>query len=131
MPQIFAKVDRDKVLKEGIDIGDVYATLQAFMGSAYINNFNRFGRQWRVYVAASPEYRVDADLIKRFWVRSTRGQMVPLASFVTIERTAGPQFTTRFNLFRAAEITGEPAPGYSSGQAMDALTRRRARRSFA
>ena len=121
VPQVFAKVDREKVLKEGIDIGDVYATLQAFMGSAYINNFNRFGRQWRVYMAAAPEYRVDSSKIDRFWVRSKTGTMVPLASFVKIENISGPQFTTRFNLFRAAEITGEPAPGYSSGQAMAAL----------
>jgi len=121
VPQIFANVDREKVLKEGIDIGDVYATLQAFMGSAYINNFNRFGRQWRVYMAAAPEYRVSASKIDDFWVRSKSGVMVPLASFVRIEHIAGPQFTTRFNLFRAAEITGEPAPGYSSGQAMAAL----------
>jgi HAE1 family hydrophobic/amphiphilic exporter-1 len=121
VPQIFAKVDREKVLKEGVDIADVYATLQAFMGSAFINNFNRFGRQWRVYMAAAPEYRVQADQIRRFWVRSTRGAMVPLASFVTIENRGGPQYTTRFNLFRAVEITGQAAPGYSSGQAMAAL----------
>jgi HAE1 family hydrophobic/amphiphilic exporter-1 len=121
VPQIFAKVDREKVLKEGIDIGDVYATLQAFMGSAYINNFNRFGRQWRVYMAAAPEYRVDASKIADFWVRARSGVMVPLASFVKIENIAGPQFTTRFNLRNAAEITGEPAPGYSSGQAMAAV----------
>jgi HAE1 family hydrophobic/amphiphilic exporter-1 len=121
VPQIFANVDREKVLKEGIDIGDVYATLQAFMGSAYINNFNRFGRQWRVYMAAAPEYRVAASKIEDFWVRSRTGVMVPLASFVRIENIAGPQFTTRFNLFSAAEITGEPAPGYSSGQATVAL----------
>ncbi len=108
-------------MKEGIDIGDVYATLQAFMGSAYINNFNRFGRQWRVYMAAAPEYRVGAEKIQDFWVRSKSGVMVPLASFVKIENIAGPQFTTRFNLFSAAEITGEPAPGYSSGQAVAAL----------
>jgi HAE1 family hydrophobic/amphiphilic exporter-1 len=121
VPQIFAKVDRDKVLKERVSIADVYATLQAFMGSAYINNFNRFGRQWRVYMAAAPEYRVVPEAINRFWVRSSTGAMVPLASFVTIEPTMGPQFTTRFNLFRAAELTGEPAPGYSSAQAMAAL----------
>ncbi|AKV04807.1 RND efflux system, inner membrane transporter CmeB [Labilithrix luteola] len=121
VPQIFANVDRDKVLKEGIDIGDVYATLQAFMGSTYINDFNRFGRQWRVYLAGAPEYRVNAAQMSQFWVRSKNNVMVPLSSFVTIEDTAGPQFTTRFNLFSSAEVTGQPAPGYSSGQAMKAL----------
>jgi HAE1 family hydrophobic/amphiphilic exporter-1 len=121
VPQIFVKVDRDKVLREGVDIRDVYATLQAFMGSAYINQFNRFGRQWRVFMAAAPEYRVTAKQIDRFWVRSKQGVMVPLASFVSVENTSGPQFTTRFNLFRSAEITGEPAPGYSSGDALNAL----------
>jgi HAE1 family hydrophobic/amphiphilic exporter-1 len=121
VPQIFARVDRDKVLKEGLDIGDVYATLQAFMGSAYVNNFNRFGRQWRVYLEAAPEYRASADEIANFWVRATGGKMVPLASFVTVENVSGPQFTTRFNLFSAAELVGQPAPGYSSGQAASAL----------
>jgi HAE1 family hydrophobic/amphiphilic exporter-1 len=121
VPQFFARVDRDKVLKEGIDIGDVYATLQAFMGSAYINNFNRFGRQWRVYMAAAPEYRVTADEIDRFWVRSRTGKMAPLATFVNTENTAGPQFTQRYNLFRAAEITGTAAPGVSSGRVMQML----------
>ncbi len=121
VPQIFAKVEREKVLKEGVDISDVYATLQAFMGSAYINNFNRFGRQWRVYMAAAPEYRVEADQLRRFWVRSTKGPMVPLASVVTIEKRTGPQYTTRFNLFRAVEVTGVAANGYSSGQAIAAL----------
>jgi HAE1 family hydrophobic/amphiphilic exporter-1 len=121
VPQIFAAVDREKVLKQGIDIGDVYGTLQAFMGSTYINNFNRFGRQWRVYLAAEPRYRVTADEIENFWVRSRNGVMAPLASFVRIDDIVGPQYTNRFNLFRAAEITGEPAPGYSSGQATKAL----------
>jgi HAE1 family hydrophobic/amphiphilic exporter-1 len=123
VPQIFAKIDRDKVLKQGIAVGDVYATLQAFMGSAYINEFNRFGRTWRVYLAAAPEYRVSARGINDFWVAAggPSHTMVPLSSFVTIEHTAGPEFTNRYNLFRSAEITGSTAPGFSSGQAMKAL----------
>jgi HAE1 family hydrophobic/amphiphilic exporter-1 len=123
VPQIFAKVDRDKVLRQGVAVTDVYATLQAFMGSAYINEFNRFGRTWRVYLAAAPEYRVTADEIRDFWVRAQgpNGATVPLSSFVTIERTTGPEFTNRYNLFRSAEITGMAAPGYSSGEAMNAL----------
>ncbi len=123
VPQIFAKVDRDKVLKQGVAVSDVYATLQAFMGNAYINEFNRFGRTWRVYLAAAPEYRVNAKEINDFWVRAQgpAGAMVPLSSFVTIEHTAGPEFTNRYNLFRSAEITGTAGPGFSSGQAMKAL----------
>jgi HAE1 family hydrophobic/amphiphilic exporter-1 len=121
IPQVFAKVDRDKVLKEGVEIGEVYSTLQAFMGSAYINQFNRFGRQWRVYLAGAPEYRADPGDMRFFWVRSRAGVMVPLSSFVTIDRATGPQFKTRFNLFSSAEVTGQAAPGYSSGQALAAL----------
>jgi len=123
VPQIFAKIDRDKVIKQGVAVGDVYATLQAFMGNAYINEFNRFGRTWRVYLAAAPEFRVNAKEIDDFWVRAQGpgGKMVPLSSFVTIEHTAGPEFTNRYNLLRSAEITGTAAPGFSSGQAMKAL----------
>ena len=106
------------MLKEGVDISEVYATLQAFMGSAYINNFNRFGRQWRVYMAAAPEYRVTPDEIERFWVRSQEGSMVPLASFVSVENAVGPQFTSRFNLFRSVEVTGQAAPGIQLGPAI-------------
>jgi HAE1 family hydrophobic/amphiphilic exporter-1 len=121
VPQIYAHVDRDKVLKEGIDIGDVYATLQAFMGATYVNNFNRFGRQWRVYLAGAPEYRVTADKIEDFYVRSKTGTMVPLSSFVRTENIVGPQFTNRYNMFSAAEVTGIQAPGYSAGQVTAAL----------
>ncbi len=123
VPQIYARVDRDKVLRQGVAIADVYSTLQAFMGSAYINQFNRFGRTWQVYLAAAPEYRVTADDIKDFWVRAQgpNGPMVPLSSFVSIEHTTGPEFTNRFDLFRSAEIIGSAAPGYSSGQSMKAL----------
>ena len=123
VPEIFAKVDRDKVLKQGVPIADVYATLQAFMGAAYINEFNRFGRTWRVYLAAAPEYRISAKQIDNFWVRAQgpSGQLVPLSSFATIERDSGPEFTNRYNLYRSAELTGTAAPGYSSGQAMHAL----------
>jgi HAE1 family hydrophobic/amphiphilic exporter-1 len=86
-----------------------------------VNDFNRFGRQWKVYLQADPEYRVNEDQIGRFFVRNAAGGMVPLATLYAPEPISGPEFTTRFNLFRAAEITGTPAPGYSSGQAMKAL----------
>ena len=121
VPQVFARVDRDKVMKLGIDIRDVYSTLQTFMGGFYVNDFNRFGRQWKVYLQADPEYRIHAEDISQFFVRNSEGHMVPLSTLVAIEPTAGPEFTVHFNLYRAAEIIGSAAPGYSSGQAMTAL----------
>ena len=121
VPQVFARVDRDKALKLGVDIRDVYATLQTLMGGFYVNDFNRFGRQWKVYLQADPEYRIRATDIGQFFVRNNDGNMVPLSTLVSIEPTAGPEFTVHFNLYRAAEIIGTAAPGYSSGQAMAAL----------
>jgi HAE1 family hydrophobic/amphiphilic exporter-1 len=121
VPQIFADVDRDKVLKQGVPIGDVYQTLQADLGGAYINQFNRFGRQWRVYLQAEGDARVDAGQIGTFYVKNNSGEMVPLSALTTVRRIAGPEYTNRFNLYRAVQVTGQPAPGYSSGQAMDAL----------
>jgi HAE1 family hydrophobic/amphiphilic exporter-1 len=121
VPQIFADVDRDKSLKQGVDLKSVYTTLQAFMGGAYVNDFNRFGRQWKVFLQAEPEYRRRAEDIGAFYVRNAAGDMVPLSTLVDTQDTRGPEFTTRFNLYRAAEITGAPAPGYSSGEALAAL----------
>ncbi|HEX4337133.1 MAG TPA: multidrug efflux RND transporter permease subunit [Polyangiaceae bacterium] len=121
VPQLFADVDKDKALKEGVAITEIYAALQTFLGGAYINDFSRFGRQWRVFLQAEPSFRTNADAISRFYVRSLKGDMVPLSSFVSIRSTTGPEYTVRFNLFRAVEIQGAPAAGYSSGQALDAL----------
>jgi hydrophobic/amphiphilic exporter-1 (mainly G- bacteria), HAE1 family len=121
VPQVFARVDRDKALKLGVDIREVYSALQTLMGGFYVNDFNRFGRQWRVFLQADPEYRIRAEDISQFFVRNNEGSMVPLSTLVTIESTSGPEFTIHFNLYRAAEIIGAAAPGYSSGQAMAAL----------
>jgi HAE1 family hydrophobic/amphiphilic exporter-1 len=121
VPQVFADVDRDKALKEGVPIADVYGTLQAFLGGAYVNDFSRFGRQWRVFVQAEPEYRMSPDDLKGFYVRNARGEMVPLSSFVKVRFITGPEYTVRFNLYRSVEILGTNAPGYSSGQALAAL----------
>jgi HAE1 family hydrophobic/amphiphilic exporter-1 len=121
VPQLFVDVDQDRVLKQGLQFGEVYQTLQAFLGGAYVNQFNRFGRQWKVYLQAEPEYRTSADKINSFYVRNTKGEMTPLGSLVTIKRVSGPEYTTRFNLFRGIQINGSPAPGYSSGQAMAAM----------
>src|SRR6266850_2402061 len=121
VPQLFVDIDQDRVLKQGLQFGDVYQTLQAFLGGAYVNQFNRFGRQWKVYLQAEPEYRISADKINSFYVRNSKGEMTPLASMVTVKRVSGPEYTNRFNLFRSIQINGSPAPGYSSGQAMAAV----------
>ncbi|MCU1279975.1 MAG: efflux system, inner rane transporter CmeB, partial [bacterium] len=121
VPQLFARVNRPLVLQEGVDLGEVYTALSAFMGGNYINDFNRFGRVWRVYLEAEGQFRTRPDNIARFYVRAGNGTMVPLSTLVTIEPISGPLFTTRFNLFRSAEVTGAMAAGYTSGQAMAAL----------
>ena len=121
VPQIYADIDRSKVLKVGAPIADVNSTLGALLGSTYVNDFNRFGRVYKVYVQAEPEYRRDPKQFGLFFVRGKNGQMVPLDTLVTTRTTNGPEFTNRFNLYRSAEITGVPAPGYSSAQALTAL----------
>jgi hydrophobic/amphiphilic exporter-1 (mainly G- bacteria), HAE1 family len=121
VPQLFADVDKDKALKEGVPITEVYSALQTFLGGSYINDFTRFGRQWRVFLQAEPRFRTTADDVGRFYVRSGKGDMIPLSSFVRVRTTAGPEYTVRFNLYRSVEIMGAQAPGYSSGQALDAL----------
>jgi HAE1 family hydrophobic/amphiphilic exporter-1 len=120
-PQVFADVDRDKVLKQGVDLGSVYQTLQAFMGGVFVNYFNRFGRVWQVYVQAEGEFRTEADNVGLFRVRNNDGDPVPLSTVVTMKTTSGPEFTLRFNGYRAAQINGSLAPGYSSGQGRQAL----------
>jgi len=121
VPQIYVDVDKEKVLKQGVPISDVYATLQAFLGGAYVNDFTRFSRQWKVFVQASPDSRRNPDDLKEFYVRNTRGEMVPLSGLVHVRTVTGPEYTVRFNLYRSAEIIGAAAPGYSSGDALAAL----------
>jgi HAE1 family hydrophobic/amphiphilic exporter-1 len=121
VPQVYADVDRDKALKQGVAIADVYQTMQAFLGGLYLNQFNRFGRQWRVFLQAEGEQRQTAADIDRYFVRNADGNMLPLSSIVTIRRISGPEYTNRFNLYRAAQVIGAAAPGYSSGQALAAL----------
>src|SRR6266550_76290 len=120
-PQLFADVDRDKVLKQGVAVADVYQTLQAYLGGLYLNQFNRFGRQWRVFLQAEGEERLSDRDIEQYYVRNNDGNMVPLSSLVTMRRIYGPEYTNRFNVYRAAQVIGSAAPGYSSGQAMAAL----------
>jgi len=121
VPQVFVKVDHDKVIKQGIDLTSVYQTLQTFMGGFFVNYFNRFGRTWQVYIEAEGEYRTDAKNVGQFFVRNSTGTPVPLDAISTVEDIAGPEFTVRYNEYRAAQINGSAAPGYSSYQAMNAL----------
>ncbi|HZY59921.1 MAG TPA: efflux RND transporter permease subunit, partial [Candidatus Binataceae bacterium] len=121
VPQIFAAVDKDKVFKLGVAIGDVYRALQTLLGGFYVNQFNRFGRVWKVFVEAEPEYRTEKKDVGQFYVRNNAGQMVPLSTLVKMRRDFGPEYTTRFNEYRGIEIFALPAPGYSTGDAMKAI----------
>jgi HAE1 family hydrophobic/amphiphilic exporter-1 len=121
VPQLVAEVNRDKVLKQGVDLHAVYETLQAFMGGTLVNYFNRFGRTWQVYVQAEGASRTDAQTLGRFYVENSRGEPVPLAAVVSVEKTAGPEFTMRYDGYPAAQITALTRPGVSSAQGMAAL----------
>jgi HAE1 family hydrophobic/amphiphilic exporter-1 len=120
-PQFFAEVDREKVLKQGITLASVYQALQAFLGGAFVNYFNQYGRVWQVYVQAEGEFRTKAENVGQFYVRNAAGQPVPLSTLVSMRQVNGPEFTTRFNEYRAAQINGLLAPGVSSRQGMRAL----------
>jgi HAE1 family hydrophobic/amphiphilic exporter-1 len=121
VPQKFVDVDRDKVLKQGVNLSDVYRTVQAFMGGYFINYFNRFGRQWQVYIEAEGEDRAKAENVGRFYVLNNKGENVPLSTLITVKSHLGPEFTQRFNEYRSAQINGSAAPGYSADQATAAL----------
>ena len=121
VPQKFVQVDRDKVLKQGVSLTDVYKTIQAFMGGYFINYFNRFGRQWQVYIEAEGEDRATAENVGQFYVRNNKGENVPLSTLTTIKSGVGPEFTMRFDEYRSAQINGSAAPGYSADQATAAL----------
>src|SRR5579872_3363775 len=121
VPQKFVDVDRDKVLKQGVNLNDVYRTIQAFMGGYFINYFNRFGRQWQVYIEAEGEDRAKVENVGQFYIRNNQGENVPLSTLTTIKPRLGPEFTMRFNEYRSAQINGSAAPGYSADQASAAL----------
>jgi len=123
VPQIDADVDREKAKAEGIDLSDVYQTMQAYLGSLYVNDFNRFGRTYQVNVSAEPSFRHEPQDITQLKTRNARGDMVPLGSFVSVRQTVGPDRVQHYNGFPTAEINGGAAPGYSSGQAQDAMER--------
>jgi HAE1 family hydrophobic/amphiphilic exporter-1 len=121
VPQIYADVNREKTMKQGVSLSSVYQTLQAYNGGLFINYFNLFGRVWQVYIEAEGAFRTDSEKLGQFYVRNDTGQMVPLSTLVETERIYGPEFTLRFNQYGAAQIMVGPAPGYSGGEAMAAL----------
>ena len=121
VPQVYVNVDRDQVLQQGVRLQDVYQTMQCFMGGAFVNYFNRFGRQWQVYVQAEGDYRNDAQNLGQFYVLNNASNMVPLAAVTSVTNTIGPEFTLRYNLHESAQINASARPGYSSAQAMKAL----------
>jgi HAE1 family hydrophobic/amphiphilic exporter-1 len=120
-PQIRLEVDRQKAMKLGVSLASVNTTLGAFLGGAYVNDFNRFGRQYKVYVQADASYRVKPEDLSMVFVRNNKGEMVPVTTLVTSGKVSAPEFTNRFNLYRSAEINGIPAMGYSSAEALKAL----------
>ena len=121
VPQLFAEVDRTKAKTLNIRLDGVFGTLQAYLGSAYVNDFNAFGRTWQVKVQADHQYRIEPGDIRRLDVRNARGEMVPIGTLVKVEQILGPQTILRYNLYPAASITGQAAPGFSSGQALNLM----------
>ena len=121
VPQKYLEVNKDLALKAGVDIKEIYSTVGAFLGGTYVNDFNRFGRLYKTYIQAEPEYRMSQEGLNLFYVRNRNGENVPLSSLVSVKNVSGPDYTIRYNLYRAVELTGQPAEGYSSAQAMDAL----------
>ena len=120
-PQIKVDLDREKAETLGVPVTDVYQALQTFLGGLYVNDFNRFGRTWRVYLSADSEFRRAPSDINRFYVRSSSGDMVPLSTLVKTSMSTGPDVIYRYNRYRAVKILGSAAPGYSSGQAAAAM----------
>jgi HAE1 family hydrophobic/amphiphilic exporter-1 len=121
VPQLFAEVDRTKAKTLGIPLTEVFGTLQTYLGSAYINDFNKFGRTWQVKAQADHRFRIEPRDVRELEVRNARGEMVPIGTLVKVDRIVGPQTILRFNLYPTASITGAAAPGYSSGQALNLM----------
>jgi HAE1 family hydrophobic/amphiphilic exporter-1 len=121
VPQQFVDVDREKVLKQGVALNDVYNTIQAYMGGLFVNYYNEFGRTWQVYVESEAPFRADTGNLGQFYVRNSQGEALPLSALARFENRSGPEFTMRYNEYRSAQINGSAAPGYSSDQATAAL----------
>jgi WD40 repeat protein len=123
VPQLYAELDRTKAMQLGIDVQDVFAAMQIYLGSLYINDFNKFGRTCQVIAQADRQFRSNPDDILRLQTRNAEGRMVPLGAVLRVSDTPGPESAMRYNAFRSADLNGGPAPGYSSGQAQQAITR--------
>ncbi|MBS3739475.1 efflux RND transporter permease subunit [Mesohalobacter halotolerans] len=121
VPQRRMILNKDKILKSNVALADVYNTFAAFLGGAYVNDFTKYGRSYKAYVQAEPEYRQSEKGLELFYVQNKDGVSIPLSTFVDVVPDSGPDYTTRFNLLRAAEVTGQPASGYSSAQTLTAL----------
>ncbi len=120
-PQVKVELDREKARTLGVPVDSVFQTLQAYLSGLYVNDFVKFGRVYKVFLQAEPEFTNAPDDIGKFWVRNNDGGMVPLSTLVNVSKTSGPNFATRFNLYLSAEMMGAPAPGYSSAQALKAM----------
>jgi multidrug efflux pump subunit AcrB len=120
-PQVNIQLDREKARALGVKVDSVFQTLQAYLSGLYVNDFVRFGRVFKVFLQAEPEFTHQPDQIGKFYVRNQDGNMVPLDTLVDVKQISGPNFVSRFNLYLAAEIMGAPAPGYSSAQALTAI----------
>jgi len=121
IPQVAVDVDRPKVIAQGVQLSDVYKTLQMFMGGVLVNYFNRFGRQWQVFLQAEGDYRTRAENLGQFYVTNDKEQPVPMSALTRVRSGTGPEFTMRYNLYRCVQINGSAAPGFSSGQAMKSM----------
>ncbi len=121
VPQLYIDIDRTKVKTLGIPLDAVFSTLQAYLGSAYVNDFNKFGRIYQVRMQAEPGFRAEAEDIQRLEVRNRAGQMIPLGTFAKVEKSFGPQTINRYNLYPMASISGEPAQGYSTGESLEIM----------
>ncbi|MFQ9503687.1 MAG: efflux RND transporter permease subunit [Alistipes indistinctus] len=121
IPQKAIRINNEKVLKAGVSLQDLHEKISAYLGGSYVNNFNRFGRMYQTYIQAASEYRLTQSDLDLFYITNNRGESLPIASFITVKDTTGPQYTNRFNLYRAASVTGQPAKGYSTGETMQAL----------
>ena len=122
VPQLYADLDRTKAQQLGLSIDDIFRTMQIYLGSIYVNDFNQFGRTYQVIAQADKEYRSRPQDILTLQTRNDRGQMVPLGSVIEVKETFGPEIATRYNAFRSADLNGNAAPGVSSGEAQDAMT---------
>jgi len=121
-PQLYADLDRTKAFQLGVPIDEIFAAMQIYLGSIYINDFNQFGRTYQVIAQADKQYRSVPEDILRLQVRNDKGEMVPLGAMVKIDETFGPDVSSRYNAFRSADLSGDAAPGFSSGQAQAAIS---------